>query len=187
MTSGEGTGPPPGPLSERLWLSEGGRDREGPCPGLCRPKPLGPAVPLHRPQGNQAAGAAAGPKPGGSHPSGLSAGIPPDVLTAAPSRSLDAAAAHGLENHSGNGPHDPRRGWGAAAGARLEAPGGRRGPAGAPGAPRPAPQKVPGAPSRLKAMRTGRSAGTLAALIMWAPGRRPSPGASSCGDKRQRH
>lgn len=35
-------------------------------------------------------------------------------------------------------------------------------------------------------MRTGRSAGTLAVLSMWAPEPRPSPGSSSCRDKRHR-
>lgn len=44
-------------------------------------------------------------------------------------------------------------------------------------------QSVPEALSRLKAMRTGLSAGTLAVLIMWAPEPRPSPGSSSCEDR----
>lgn len=34
-------------------------------------------------------------------------------------------------------------------------------------------------------MRTGLSAGTLAVLIMWAPEPWPSPGSSSCKDKRE--
>lgn len=46
-------------------------------------------------------------------------------------------------------------------------------------------QSVPEALSRLKAMRTGLSAGTLAVLIMWAPESWPSPGSSSCVDKRE--
>ena len=45
-------------------------------------------------------------------------------------------------------------------------------------------QSIPAALSRLKAMRTGLSAGTLAVLIMWAPEPWPSSGSSSCKDKR---
>ena len=44
-------------------------------------------------------------------------------------------------------------------------------------------QSIPAALSRLKAMRTGLSAGTLAVLIMWAPEPWPSSGSSSCKDK----
>lgn len=46
-------------------------------------------------------------------------------------------------------------------------------------------QSIPEASLRLKAMRTGLSAGTLAVLIMWAPEPLPSPGSSSCDSKRE--
>lgn len=53
------------------------------------------------------------------------------------------------------------------------------------GEPFPTEWSIPGALSRLKAMRTGLSAGTLAVLIMWAPEPWPSPGSSSCRNKKE--